>query len=1443
MSKKTRASLGEVPEELLKGKSQKEQAGITRGYLAKTRMEEKELPGVTSLAQQRYVAPEKPVVPNKSKTMPKRPLLAKGSLSKDDPSKPPVAVHVPKSLRHLMAKDDARDRGRKSLMYASVAPGAAFAPPGEVPASTTAAAVGPDTCERVGLHYAPLSNIRTTYQNEEMDKRPHQGVRDREELPAGATAVQSAFFDLEDFDSKTDDPCPPQQLAKLGGAAGTPARSRCHNSMSEVVWAPCRVIEYDKDKEKFEIVWPDGKSKWTKRLNIIFDFEDEEKWRERVRRADRYREEFEAAIRESRYIESIPDAAVTPMNQDQMDRIIELMAKEFSVSSLHVVQQCTEQAERFYYMAAKKAVHAYHMRSAEEQRRLAPCHLPAFPPEPIPSLRNLKGTIFTPSPNYSEARSFIADNLFQVQGLLQSTLHAIHTIWFDYAPRALCVASFLDTPLQLQYFVDAQSQHGSATSEKLRGEWTSTVHSTIQNNLDAHFNFYENNMERYTRSNMCRFVSLVNTMMSSQLRSLIVKSMEAYTKFIATYGVASDDEDAEMEQLPEDVRERAHWDAREEELAQKQRELQERAAADRAKAPKPSKSAAAAAERSPEEEEENIAPFVWRLGVYTNEVPYTQRVVNLTQRINGLRPLFALKLVDTSGCIVFSPALEDVAKEVQDAFQQCLRYSSQVHGMGDQLFPLLEMNPFFLVPIPEDEPFVLECRETIRQTLEDNAEAPIQLQQMYKEFEYILENSSEEIAEEAVLENLSLDEFDLVFERLTRDIDRISERTPNYVKYELYAVDCQEIKNTLIRKANHLMAALMEVVASRLREDNAVVINSYEAIYQRLSIEPTTPEELQQQRSYLDSVPEKEAAIQTNFATVTEGNSLLLKYRFLVSEEDFVQYWVAYEWPRKLQQFMEDRNFRFKETRNVFMQKLREQNDVLSYDIMQLAASVEDFAHLGDDARTEEFNERAKEIAALIKKYQDQVVLYNSHEELFNLAPSQYPQLKELRVRFEPYSTLWEIASAFNAESERWLNTRLASLVPVEVDQKITDWSKKLTQISRVIKETEPSEVLHHLRENMDRFKPNIPLLYSLRSNLQASHWRAIYQQCGVPRDKQGFGPGGVDNNDQRPFSDFVKLGMLNYAQQVEAIATVAQKTYELESELMTMEGEWKKLLFEMEPYQDTYKLKANDAMQLTLDEHILKTQSMLGKPIVRQAPALQARVSQWEKQLNNMQSTMDEWFKCQNTWAYLEPIFSSADISRSLPKEKQLFVEIDDNWHTIMEHTRTTPQVLTRCQDETLMKTLSDANMTLDVILKKLQQFLETKRMAFPRFYFISNEELLQILSDSKDPFLVQPYLCKCFEGIKRIQFADHHDIIGMESAEGEVVPFIKKVNPGDQNNQVELWLQVVETVMKESIRDQLHQAIGDYAGSKRTDFIRKWPGRSCSPSARSSGRWTRRS
>jgi dynein heavy chain len=86
------------------------------------------------------------------------------------------------------------------------------------------------------------------------------------------------------------------------------------------------------------------------------------------------------------------------------------------------------------------------------------------------------------------------------------------------------------------------------------------------------------------------------------------------------------------------------------------------------------------------------------------------------------------------------------------------------------------------------------------------------------------------------------------------------------------------------------------------------------------------------------------------------------------------------------------------------------------------------------------------------------------------------------------------------------------------------------------------------------------------------------------------------------------------------------------------------------------------------------------------------------------------------------------------LPTEAAKFKIVDKFWKDTMIRAKKNPLVTDVCASDALLGRFQGNNLELEVIQKGLEDYLETKRFAFPRFYFLSNDELLEILSQTRN-------------------------------------------------------------------------------------------------------------
>lgn len=359
---------------------------------------------------------------------------------------------------------------------------------------------------------------------------------------------------------------------------------------------------------------------------------------------------------------------------------------------------------------------------------------------------------------------------------------------------------------------------------------------------------------------------------------------------------------------------------------------------------------------------------------------------------------------------------------------------------------------------------------------------------------------------------------------------------------------------------------------------------------------------------------------------------------------------------------------------------------------------------------------------------------------LLQLDVTTFPVLQEMVDKMTPIELLWKTVRQFELSHESWYYGSFQRLNAEQIRTEVDDMYKALVRLTKQLAgNAQAKRVAEQGRIKVDKFRAYLPLLDGLCSaGMQERHWQQLSAELGEPIDAVRYPTLGA----------MIEVGIQRIAGKLEEVSTSASMEFELNMQLATMQAEWSAVRFELQPYRDsgTHILTALDDVQTLLDDHILRSQSMRGSPYIA---ALGDRAGDWENKLVLMQDVLDVWMGVQATWMYLEPIFNSEDIMRQMPTEGRNFKSVDRVWRRVMEYALEDPGVIRVTDYPDLLQLMRKAFAELESVQKGLNTYLEKKRLFFARFFFLSNDELLEILSETKDPVRVQPHLKKCFEGV----------------------------------------------------------------------------------------------
>ena len=128
-----------------------------------------------------------------------------------------------------------------------------------------------------------------------------------------------------------------------------------------------------------------------------------------------------------------------------------------------------------------------------------------------------------------------------------------------------------------------------------------------------------------------------------------------------------------------------------------------------------------------------------------------------------------------------------------------------------------------------------------------------------------------------------------------------------------------------------------------------------------------------------------------------------------------------------------------------------------------------------------------------------------------------------------------------------------------------------------------------------------------------------------------------------------------------------------------------------------------------------------------------------------------------------------------------------------------------------------------LEVCQKALSGYLDQKRAAFPRFFFVADATLLEVLSQGSNPQAIQPHLQSVFDSVVSVQFDKKEKTLinVIESAEGQSARLMTQVKA---EGNIEEWLNALLNAMQKTMNRIVQAAALDCESMAIEPFTHKY-------------------
>ncbi|CAK3926358.1 Dynein heavy chain, cytoplasmic [Lecanosticta acicola] len=453
-----------------------------------------------------------------------------------------------------------------------------------------------------------------------------------------------------------------------------------------------------------------------------------------------------------------------------------------------------------------------------------------------------------------------------------------------------------------------------------------------------------------------------------------------------------------------------------------------------------------------------------------------------------------------------------------------------------------------------------------------------------------------------------------------------------------------------------------------------------------------------------------------------------------------------------------------------------------------------------------------------LSQLQEQAEMVSKAKEALELPSSPDNMLADLLAEVQDYKSVWANLTVVWEQLNDLRDQPWNSIQPRKLRQSLDNLIKTTKEMPSRMRSYAAFE---HLQSELRQLLKVNPLLTEMRSDaVRERHWVKIFKNLQPSKRYSALSMTLGDVWD-------LKLGPSETV--IRDVIAQAQGEMALEEFVRSVREHWQNYTLDLVNYQNKCRLiRGWDDLFAKCSDHLNSLQAMRHSPYYKE---FEEEASSWEDKLNRIHVLFDVWIDVQRQWVYLEGVFTgNADIKHLLPVESSRFANINSEFMNVLKKVYRSPQVLEVLNIPDVQRSLERLADLLNKIQKALGEYLEKERVAFPRFYFVGDEDLLEIIGNSNDTLRIAKHLRKMFAGVSGLTMDEESNITGLTSREGEEVVLRTPINL-IQTPKINDWLRALENGMRDTLSELLTDAVQEFEALEEEDqggfeaYIEKFP------------------